>query len=298
MRIVYLGMLGTLSALPFESLLASGADIKAVIVPSASAGEPLQELTHARPLAGLGLQPVRANLLELARAHGVPGWSVSALRDPESLARLRLLRPELLIVSCFRYILPATWLAVPAHGAWNLHPSLLPRLRGPDPLFWTLHDGAPPGVSVHRMTVRVDAGPILAQTPLDFADGIHYADAERICARAGSELFCRALGALERGTLIETIQDEAEADYRPLPARSDFVVTAEWQVRRAFNFLRAVADMGAPRLLLAGREFVVRQAVDFSAGATLSEPFCLCGDTLAARLADGVLRVLYFAPES
>ena len=295
-RIVYLGMLGTLSAIPFESLLADGANIAAVIVPSTAAGEPLHALPHAAPLSGIGLQPARANLLELARAHGVPAWSVSDLRHPDSLARLRALRPDLLLVSCFRHILPASWLAVPAHGAWNLHPSLLPRLRGPDPLFWTFHADAPPGATVHRMTGRVDAGPILAQVPLRFPDGIGYTAAERLCAEAGATLFRHALAALSAGRLAAIAQDELNASYRPLPSAADFVVKEAWTVRRAFNFLRAVAERDTATLSLAGREFRVGAALDFTAGATLREPFCIAGDTLAARLVDGVLRVLYLAP--
>ena len=64
-------------------------------------------------------------------------------------------------------------------------------------------------------------------------------------------------------------------------------------VRRAFNFLRAVSQLGAPRLSLAGREFAVHQAVEYAVGEELGEAFRISGDKLAVRLGDGVLRVLY-----
>ena len=235
-RIVFLGMLGALSALPLARLLAAGADIRAVIVPAPTPGVALRELPHASPLSGIPLQPAQAHVLDIARERSVPAWTVSDLRHPDSLAQLRALQPELLIVSCFRHILPASWLAVPAHGAWNLHPSLLPHLRGPDPLFWTFHENTSPGVSMHRMSARVDAGPILAQSPLNFPDGISYADAERSCAQAGASLFLAALDKLDNGTLSAVPQHEANADYFPLPSRADFLVTEEWKVRHAFNF--------------------------------------------------------------
>jgi methionyl-tRNA formyltransferase len=296
-RIVFLGMLGALSALPLARLLAAGADIRAVIVPAPTAGMTLRELPHVAPLSGIPLLPVQAHMLDIARERGVPAWTVSDLRHPDSVAQLRALAPELLIVSCFRHILPASWLAVPPHGAWNLHPSLLPRLRGPDPLFWTFHENVQPGVSVHRMSARVDAGPILAQVPLQFPDGISYAEAERIGAHAGAGLFLAALHALEQGTLSAAPQPESNADHYPLPSRADFIVTEDWNVRHAFNFLRAVAELGAPLLRLAGHDFRVRKAVDYTEGAEMGEAWRISAHELTARLADGVLRVLYFAPE-
>ena len=294
-RIVFLGMLGALSAIPFETLLWAGADVRAVIVPSVLPNLTLRELPHAASLAGIPLQPVRPNVLDIAREHHVPAWTVSDLRHPDSIARLRALQPDLLIVSCFRHILPGAWLAAPAHGAWNLHPSLLPRLRGPDPLFWSFHENAQPGVSIHRMSTKVDAGPVLAQAALQFPDGINYAEAERICAQAGASLFLNALAALDQGTLAETAQQDADADYHPLPSGPDFVVTESWQVRHAFNFMRAVSDLGAPRLWLAGQEFIVREALDYVEGAEMNEAIRISGHELSARLADGVLRV-YTSP--
>ena len=297
-RIVFMGMLGSLSAIPFETLLAAGADVRAVIVPSTMPGVALHPLPLAPPLAGIPLQPAQAHILDIARERSVPVWSVGDLRHPDSVTRLRALQPALLIVSCFRHILPRAWLAAAPHGAWNLHPSLLPRLRGPDPLFWTFHGNTPPGVSVHRMSARVDAGPILAQAPLQFPDGISYAAAERLCAQAGASLFLSALTALEQGTLPETPQHEADANYHPLPSRADFVVTQSWNARHAFNFLRAVSDRGAPLLRLAGHDFSVRKAVDYSEGAEMDEDYRISAHELSARLADGVLRVLYSADAS
>ena len=297
LRIVFLGMLGALSALPLERLLAAGADVRAVIVPAPVPGLALRQLLHASPLSDIPLQPAQAHVLDIAREHRVAAWSVSDLRHPDSLVQLRALQPELLIVSCFRHILPGAWLALPRHGAWNLHPSLLPRLRGPDPIFWTFHENVQPGVSVHRMSVRVDAGPILAQAPLQFPDGISYAEAERIVAHAGADLFLAALQALDQGTLSAAPQHEASASQFPLPSRADCIVTENWNVRHAFNFLRAVAELGAPRLRLAGHDFSVRKAVGYTAGAEMGEAWRISAHELTARLADGVLRVLYFAPE-
>jgi methionyl-tRNA formyltransferase len=317
-RIVFLGMVGTLSAIPLEQLLVAGADVRAIIVPTTVPGLPLHALPRVSVLSGTipllpargfpsrarqcgGLEtsrlPAQADVLEIARERHLPVWAVSDLRHPDSLTRLRGLQPELLIVSCFRYILPGSWLAVPAHGAWNMHPSLLPRLRGPDPLYWTFHENAQPGVSVHRMSARVDAGPILAQALLQFPDGISYAEAERHCAEAGGGLCVDALRALAKGTLASVPQVEADAAFFPLPSGADFIVTADWKVRHAFNFMRGAAALGEPVLRVAGHDFRVREAVGYTEGEEIAEAYSTSGAELRARLADGVLRVIYSRPE-
>jgi methionyl-tRNA formyltransferase len=143
------------------------------------------------------------------------------------------------------------------------------------------------------MSARVDAGPILAQSRLQFPDGISYAEAERRCATAGAELLVDALRALAQGTLVSVPQAEADAVYFPLPARADFIVTADWKVRHAFNFMRGVAAAGEPLLRVAGQDFLVREAAGYTAGEQMAEAYCMAGHELRARLADGVLRVIY-----
>ncbi|WP_131740048.1 methionyl-tRNA formyltransferase [Actinomadura roseirufa] len=71
---------------------------------------------------------------------------------------------DLLLVFGFNWRIPAEVLGGPRYGVLNVHPSLLPRYRGPSPIPWAVRNGdAELGVTVHRMTERIDAGPILTQ---------------------------------------------------------------------------------------------------------------------------------------
>jgi methionyl-tRNA formyltransferase len=80
-------------------------------------------------------------------------------------------RPDLLVIYGFNWILPPAVFGIPRLGAVNIHPSLLPRYRGPAPVLWAIRNGDPEiGVTVHRLDRGVDTGPILAQrggVPLD-----------------------------------------------------------------------------------------------------------------------------------
>ena len=78
---------------------------------------------------------------------------------PEELTRLDF---DAITVACFSRKLPASVLRLPRLGCLNVHPSLLPAHRGPDPLFWIYHDGDETGgVTIHLMDEGFDTGPIV-----------------------------------------------------------------------------------------------------------------------------------------
>jgi methionyl-tRNA formyltransferase len=72
--------------------------------------------------------------------------------------------PELLLVFGFNWKIPRDVIDSLRYGALNIHPSLLPKYRGPSPIPWAIRNGDRDlGVTIHRMTDEMDAGPILAQ---------------------------------------------------------------------------------------------------------------------------------------
>ena len=95
---------------------------------------------------------------------GYPLLEPPRLRAPEALAMIRALAPDLIVLADYGQIVPAELLALPRHGALNLHPSLLPRHRGASPIPAAILAGDPEtGVSLMRMDAGVDSGPIVAQ---------------------------------------------------------------------------------------------------------------------------------------
>ena len=86
-------------------------------------------------------------------------------RDNGALNRLlRELAPDLVVVAGMGWLLDRDALAVPRLGTLNVHPALLPAYRGAEPTFWQLFDAvAESGVTVHRVDLGEDRGPILRQ---------------------------------------------------------------------------------------------------------------------------------------
>lgn len=101
-----------------------------------------------------------------------PGLDVIISNYPDRwAAMIAPLRPDLLITGGFNWIIPADVLAVPRLGAINFHDGLLPKYRGLNATGWALRNEEPQiGFTVHRMTPRLDDGPILAQGAMPLGD--------------------------------------------------------------------------------------------------------------------------------
>ena len=103
----------------------------------------------------------------IARIAGHLGRPVEITANANSEAFVRSLQgyaPDVVVMASFDQILREPTLAVPRRGWLNVHPSLLPRHRGPEPIYWTIAQGdREAGITVHLTVPRIDAGPILAQ---------------------------------------------------------------------------------------------------------------------------------------
>ena len=110
----------------------------------------------------------------IARIAGYLGRPVEVTADANADTFVRSLgayQPDIVVMASFDQILTAQTLAVPTRGWLNVHPSLLPRHRGPEPIYWTIANGdREAGITVHLTVPRIDAGPILAQRRIDVHD--------------------------------------------------------------------------------------------------------------------------------
>src|SRR3954466_867080 len=105
-----------------------------------------------------------------AEARGVPVFQPEDVNAADSVAAVRALAPDLLVTAAYGQILSADLLGVPRLGGINLHGSVLPAYRGAAPVARAIENGElETGVTVIRMTPRIDAGGMIAvaRTPID-----------------------------------------------------------------------------------------------------------------------------------
>ena len=186
-------------------------------------------------------------LRTLAQAGGAITLSFDR-HEPDRLAgAIRALRPDLIGVATFPARLPSVVLESAPLGAIGIHPSALPRHRGPAPLFWTYHDDdAEAGVSVFRLDDGVDTGAVLAAETFPLPRGRLGSDLYDEIARRGAALLVRAALQTATGRAEPVPQDEARATREPLPAPGRFRIDFNtWGAERVWHFLRGVGEAGS-----------------------------------------------------
>lgn len=183
-----------------------------------------------------------ASVAELTRRHDIPTITPDSPNTAEVIAAVTAAQPDFLFSFYYRHMLGAELLALPTQGAYNMHGSLLPHYRGRVPVNWAVLHGEPrTGASLHRMTVKPDAGDLVAQhaVPILPNDTAHEVFRKVTCA--AECCLAGVLGALCAGTAPHTPLDLAAGSYygrrRPEDGRIDWSQGA-WQIH---NLVRAVA---------------------------------------------------------
>ena len=172
--------------------------------------------------AGRGQEPAPPAVKVAAGALGVPVIQPEKVRTPETLAALAAFDADLFVVVAYGRILPQTLLDLPRLGAWNVHASLLPRLRGAAPIQWSLIRGdAETGVSIMRMEAGLDTGPVAAVRALAIADDDTAGTLSVKLAELGAALLGETLPAIAGGRVAPAPQDDAAATLAPPLTKAD-----------------------------------------------------------------------------
>ncbi|HVX31282.1 MAG TPA: formyltransferase family protein, partial [Nitrolancea sp.] len=230
------------------------------------------------------------SLERIAGERGVPLYDVRRPLGAELRSILEHLEPALLVAACFPWLLPPSISEVVALGGVNLHPSPLPRFRGPDPLFWAYRCAQGDwGVAVHQIAESYDSGPILAQQSFSIADAMPGDELERQAASLGADLLLTVLERASWGTLHGTTQDEASATYQSWPSADELLIDRDWSVQRVLNFVIGIRPLGYEPAIDTSRGLrLVRTARSIDRSAENTEVW-VNETTVCLRFADGVV---------
>ncbi len=195
-------------------------------------------------------------------------------------ALLKGLEPDLIFVTGFPWRLPADLLALPRLGCVNTHPALLPRYRGPNPVFWHFMNGETQGgLTMHRMEAEFDTGPILSQrafeiTPDDDVDSF-FAKAAPLAGEMAVEALTR-VAAGDPGTP----QPSEGASYAPLATEAEIWLDWSRAATQLRNQIRGWGEEGA-KATVEGQTLLARRArvVSLSPALELAEPGKLLEET-------------------
>lgn len=266
-----------------KTLLAKGVDIKLVV-------------SHEdNPNETIWFESVAA----LCAEHGIPRVTPENPNTPEFIAQLRELNVDFFFSFYYRNMLSEEVLMLARHGAYNLHGSLLPKYRGRVPVNWAvLHGETETGATLHEMTVKPDAGAIIAQVAVPILPDDTAFEVFGKLTVAAEQTLWQALPGILSGTPNRIANELSKGSYfggrKPEDGRIDWSKPAQ----QVYNLHRAVAPPYPGAFFdHAGKRFVIEkarmvQASDFKLASNLPQGisvvdntvFGICGDGQAIRI--------------
>ena len=196
-----------------------------------------------------------------ATAHGLPVLEFSRGDESGLQKAIKRLGPDALVVISFGVILKEDLLKLPALGALNVHSSLLPRYRGAAPIRRALLNGEQKtGVTVMRMTARLDAGDILIQKNLSVDPEENAVGLEKRLAFLGAEALLESLKSLEDKTARFVPQNESEATYAAKIVKEEGRIDWAQGAEAVLNRVRAMAGWPGAFTFLKGKRLVILEA--------------------------------------
>lgn len=160
-------------------------------------------------------------LRELVDKGFEPVLSITSAHEPLDKEKLQLINADVFIVASFGKILPDWLIYMPKFKTLNVHPSLLPKLRGPSPIQGAILSGEKTGVTIQRINEKMDEGPIIAQKEVQLPENLGYIETEKILAKIGGEMLAEILPKYIGGELKEIEQSSIGATYTKMIKKED-----------------------------------------------------------------------------
>ncbi len=255
-------------------------------------------LTVSRPdqPAGRHMRMVEPPVVRVARRHGLALAQPEKLGVEEFVNRMRAIRPDVAAVVAFGRLISPRVLVIPPHGFVNVHPSLLPRHRGPSPIEGAILAGdSETGVTTMLLDEGMDTGPILLQRRLAIGAREHAPQLAERLAESGAELLVETIAGLESGSIKPRRQDGSLATVtekldRRL-GRLDWTLAADELARRCRAFdpwPGLFCSFRGTRVKVHGLEVGPARAGEEQPGTVIG----LSGAGIAVRCGNGTVAIL------
>ena len=272
---------------PLRALLGEGHDVVGVVT------QP--DRPQGRSRSTLVPSPVKVIALE----EGVPVLQPEKPRGDAFLDEIRALAPDLSVVVAYGHILPKAVIDLPTRGTLNIHASILPKLRGAAPIQAAIREGfAETGVTIMRMVLALDAGPIIHVLRTPIPDDETYGELQLRLSELGAQALIEALVMMGSGTAPEIPQDDTQATFAPKVERDDARVDWTRPAIEVARLVRAYDPRPGGWTTRAGLEVKVfgARVLDPAAGGAPGTVTEVHGNGIAVACRTGVVRIADVQP--
>jgi methionyl-tRNA formyltransferase len=162
------------------------------------------------------------------------------LKDKEFLRELKKTKTDVAVLAAYGRKIPIEILKIPKKGFLNLHPSLLPKYRGPSPIQTAiLNNDKEIGVSIIILDEKIDHGPILAQKKLKIEEDETAPQLSEKLAKLGAKLLIQTIKKYNEGRIIPQPQNDEKATYTKLFSRADGKIDWKNSAKKIERMVRA-----------------------------------------------------------
>lgn len=258
----------TTSCPTLQALLTAGYNVAAVVLHNESSTS-----RHKRTL----------EIAELAKANNIPVLYPSKLA--EAANQLTVFKADIGVLVAFGKIIPQAIIDLFPRGIVNIHPSSLPKHRGPTPIESVILNGeTETAVSVMKLVREMDAGPVYAQRTLSVPSNISKQELTNQLSETGSKMIVQYLPSILDGSLVPSPQDEARATYDSLFEKStgqlDWTKPAtilEREIRAYHNWPKSTGTIGNHQLIITQVDVETTSGKPGTFVATKKELLVHCG---------------------
>ncbi len=179
-------------------------------------------ITRPDKPAGRGREIALSPVKQTAQSYGIPIWQPGSFKKQENYQALAAYKADLYIVAAFGQILPQVVLDQPRYGTLNIHASLLPKYRGPDPIAEAILQGdKETGVSIMLLDVGIDTGPVLMRQSIPISNDEILGSLTITLAELGAQVLQEVLPLWIAGKIQPETQDETRATHTHMLQKED-----------------------------------------------------------------------------
>ncbi len=221
--------------------------------------------------SGRGNKLTAPAVKEFALQNNLTVHQPTKIKTPEALEIFTAHAAELAVVVAYGRILPEGFLNAFAHGAINVHFSLLPKYRGAAPVNWAIVNGETiTGVTTMKMDVGLDTGDILLQEEIPIATQETAPELMARLADLGAGLLSETLSRIDELTPIA--QDHSSATLAPIMKKEDGVIDFRVTAERINNRVRGFQPFPTAHTFYQGKRLIIWKARPVHPGADDKQP--------------------------
>lgn len=238
--------------------------------------------------AGRGLQSVSPPVKNAALSLGIPVFQTASFKNPETVEQLKNFRPEAIVVAAFGQILPQSVLEIPRYGCLNIHPSLLPKYRGPSPVPAAILAGDNfIGVSVMQLDAGMDSGPVFTRAQVSVFDHDTTATLLPKLFRIGAWMLLEVLVALPAGKVLPEPQDHTMATITHEITREQGLIDWKQSAVEIWRRIRAYQPWPEAYTYWQGKQLKILEAVPLTGSPGTEAGRVIQIEPAGGNLADG-----------